>query len=209
MRRPVREILLLLTTAAAALAVGCADRNDVESDVRYRTVRAEPLRDTRKAQDLNARGIEQLRAGDLDAAEKTFRQAIEADVSYGPAHNNLGKVYLQKKDLHPAALEFQAAIDRMPDHAGPLNNLAMTWEQAWVVDPQLGSLDRAIELYRRAVQLDAENIRYKANLARALDRRGDRTDELRKLIDQILQQDTRADWLIWARKLQARLGQGR
>lgn len=207
-RRPNRRRLILLwcCLAACLLASACNSEPTVQTDVRYRTVRADPLRDAEQARKRNAEGLARLRDGQLDAAAELFGQALEADVSYGPAHNNLGKVYMMQKDLHRAAVEFQAAIDLMPDHAAPVNNLALTWEQAWVADPQLGSLDKAIDLYRKAVELAPKNIRYKANLARALDRRGDRSDELRRLVEQIIEQDTRADWLIWARTLQARLG---
>jgi tetratricopeptide (TPR) repeat protein len=202
----LRASILLCWSLSTLVFPACSSDDSVQTDVRYRTIRADPLRDTPQAQALNTRGLEKLNDEQLDAAAELFGEALEADVTYGPAHNNLGKVYLAQKDLHRAALEFQAAIELMPDHAAPVNNLALTWEQAWVADPQVGSLDKAIALYRKAVELDPRSIEYKANLARALDRRGDRSDELRQLVAQIIEHDTRADWLIWAKELQARLG---
>ncbi len=165
----------------------------------YRTISASPLRDTDAARRLHEQGLKALDAGQIDEAEKAFKAALEADVDFGPAHNNLGKVYFKKKDWYAAAWEFEFAKKLMPRQAEPWNNLGMVYEQA-------GELDRAVEEYRKAIGLDGENVSYQANLARALVRRGDKGDEVRRLLTVVVAKDSRVEWASWAREQLARLG---
>ena len=179
-------------TLFAVSAVGCQQSpKNAEAPGNYRTIRAEPLRNTDAARRAHAQGLEHLDQKNLELARKAFERALTADVEYGPAHNSLGKVYYQQQDWYRAAWEFEYAKKLMPRRAEPRNNLALVLEQA-------GELDRAIELYREAVGLAPDNIRYRANLARALVRRGDRSREVRVLLEAILEEDTRAEWLSWA-----------
>jgi len=189
-----RSLLLLSLTGLSLLGSGCANP-DAGSDAqpRYRTVRAEPGRDTRKAREANQRGIEHLEADELRKAEETFRDALTADVEFGPAHNNLGKVHHKRGDYYRAAREFDAARRLMPEHPAPYNNLGLVVQR----DAQL---DRAVQYFRKAVEHAPDNIRYKANLAAALVRRGDQTKEVRRLLRQIVDQDERPEWLMWAKR---------
>ncbi len=148
-------------------------------------------RDTEAATRANDEGLKLLEKGELDLAAGAFRGAITADAAFGPAYNNLGKVYFRQKDWYNAAWEFEYAGKLLPKNAGPRNNLGLVLEQT-------GVLDRAVDSYREAVGLDAGNIEYRANLVRALIARGDRTAEVRDLLKQVLDRDTRLDWVVWA-----------
>ncbi len=183
--------IALLAAVWFALA-GCADTAAGPSGP-YRTIAVEPGRDTDAASRQNQKGLAHLAAGELDQACDAFGRALNADVEFGPAHNNLGKVYFQRKNWYKAAWEFEYARKLMPRRAEPANNLGLVLEQA-------GELDRAVEHYRQAVALDSGKIEYVANLARALVRRGERTDETRRLLQRLLAEDQRPDWLIWARQ---------
>ena len=165
----------------------------------YRTVRADPTRNPDAARRYNERGLDRLDAGDLDAAEKAFSQALAADVEFGPAHNNLGKVYFQQRDWYRAAWEFEYARKLMPRRPEPANNLGLVLERA-------GELDRAVERFREAVNLAPDHVEYKANLARALVRRGDRTREVRTLLEDVVAHDRRAHWITWAQRQLDRRG---
>lgn len=194
MKRRARYIAipLALMVTLAVLAVGCGnDTRQVRSN--YRTITTEPLRDTDAARAANRKGVEYLRDGELDKARTSFVRACEADVEFGPAHNNLGEVYYRQDDLYKAAVEFEAARKLMPDHAGPLNNLGLVHEHG-------GEYGRAIEYYRKAIERDRDNVEYAANLARAMTRRGDRSDEHRDLLRRILAEDKRPEWLMWAKR---------
>ena len=101
------------------------------------TVRAERL--TREAADLIVDRPER--------AEQILRKALAADLFHGPAHNNLGVVFLNQGKLYEAANEFEWARKLMPGHPDPRFNLAMTLEQAGQVDDALASYTAALEVY--------------------------------------------------------------
>lgn len=195
----VRCLLLSLPLAAAALAaIGCQSADSAAAGP-YRTIRVEPRRDTEAARSANQRGLDHLAKGDLDRAAEEFGAALTADVEFGPAHNNLGKVYFKRKDWYKAAWEFEYAAKLMPRRAEPRGNLGLVFEEA-------GELDKAVDQYRQAISLDSGHIEHKANLVRALIRRGDRTDEVRQLLQQVIEQDTRPQWQLWAQQQQALIG---
>lgn len=188
--------------AAALLAVGgCKFGKSVESDGgQYRTVSTPPLRDTDEARRLNDKGLAHLDRKELTDAEKAFVRALTADVEFGPAHNNLGKVHLINNKLHEAAWEFDHAIRLMPKHAAPHNNLGLVHMRAVELGAPWAQHDQAVERFREAVALEPGRIEYRANLAAAMFRRGDRTEEVRSLLKQVIDQDTRTEWVDWAKR---------
>jgi Tfp pilus assembly protein PilF len=189
-------ILFGLTMVIAA--TGCASSPAYQSGVNYRTINVEPLRDTDAARRLNREGLTHLSQNELDNAADAFERALTEDVEFGPAHNNLGKVFFLREDWYHAAWEFEYACRLLPNQAEPFNNLGLVHER-------VGELDRAIESYRKAASIAPKQIEYRANLARALVRRGDRTEEVYSLLEQILAEDNRPDWLNWARQQQVRM----
>ncbi len=195
--RAMKHLCLALMLMAAC---GCNPNRVADAPIgNYRTITAEPRRDTEAAKRLNRVGLEHLAAGEYDEAVDAFVRALTEDVEFGPAHNNLGKVYYIQKNWYKAAWEFEYAGKLLPRHAEPRNNLGLVLEQA-------GELDRAVDQYRQAVGLEPGVIAYRGNLARALIRRGDRTDEVRKLLELIVENDTRPEWVLWARQQQAGSG---
>ena len=157
---------------------------------RYQTVPKESERDADLARRENARAAALMDKGDDAAAEVALKAALDADVMCGPAHNNLGKVYYRQGKFYPAALEFQFAMKLMPNQPEPPNNLGLVFEAA-------GKLDEAAESYGKAVALEPGNVQAMGNLARARYRRGDRDEEVRALLTQLVLRDTRPDWLAW------------
>ncbi len=187
------RLLVCLGAVVVFCTGGCVSNERVEKvQTSYRTVQAAPLRNTDKAKAANQRGLAHLDKGELDEAAKAFSAALEQDIDFGPAHNNLGKVYYAQGDWYRAAWEFEYARKLLPRRAEPRNNLGLVLE----LD---GRLDDAVNYYREAVSLAPGNIEFRANLARTLIRRGERTQEVRDLLKQILAEDTRAEWLIWAK----------
>ena len=164
----------------------------------YRIVSTEVLRNTEAAKRANREGLEHLAEGRLTEAAEAFEQARKADVEYGPAYNNLGKVYFKQRKWHEAAREFDNAKRLLPYHPGPPNNLGLVFQQA-------GWFDEAVKQHRQAVNLAPGDVEYAGNLAMALIRRGDETDEVRDLLGQLTKQTTNREWLLWARKQQTRL----
>jgi Flp pilus assembly protein TadD len=188
----------LWLTIAMVLVVGCGDKTTTYRSGGYRTVEASPDRDLAAAKRYNARGLERLEKGELTEAGADFRRALVADITFGPAHNNLGKVLFAEKDWYKAAWEFEYARELMPQEPEPLNNLGLVHER-------VGELDRAIENYKKAVAMAPDQIELTANLARAKVRRGDTDAQLIVLLNQILDKDLRPEWREWARKQVLRL----
>jgi len=172
-------------------SLGCQSPGG-HSGTGYETVAGESLRDTETARRHNALGLEAIEANDYDKAEQAFKQALEADVMFGPAHNNLGKVYYTQDLFYKAAWEFQYAIKLMPYHPEPKNNLGLVYES-------VGKLDDAIELYSEARIIEPDNPILIGNFARARLKRGDKGSDMRNLLTELLLKDTRPAWLAWAK----------
>ena len=190
-----RSTLVLAVLLALAALVGCVGRTPAAAEPTgdYATVSADPRRDTEAARQHDARGLQLLCSGELDRAELAFKAALDADVMFGPAHNNLGAVYLRQSRLYLAAWEFQYAVKLMPSHPEPRNNLGLVFEAA-------GRLDDAIDWFDQAVDLGPDDPELIGNLARARIRRGDSDAETRDLLTQLVMKDTRPEWVTWARQ---------
>lgn len=151
--RTLVVIMTLLPTLAAALSMsGCASGTGPYQPAdpqRRETDKAESL--TRQAADL----IE----SDPAEAERLLRAALTADLFHGPAHNNLGVVYLNAGKLYEAAGEFEWARKLMPGHPDPRLNLGLALERG-------GRIDEAIDAYRAALSLAPEHLPTAQALAR-------------------------------------------
>ena len=166
------------------LAAGCksAPANDPKAAVR----------DTDRARQLNERAYKLLNDGKHAEAEKVLREALAADMTFGPARNNLGLVYYQTGRWYEAAWEFEYAVRLMPFQPAPRNNLGMVLEDA-------GKLADAAQAYAKAREIEPDNPLYIGNLAKARVRRGDRDAETRALLEELLLKDPRPEWKEWAR----------
>ncbi len=171
---------------------GCAGPEATGGET-YATVEVDVERRTETARQQNARAAELVRGGEYDEAETLLKEALTADVAFGPAHNNLGKVYFQTGRLYLAAWEFQYAAKLMPHHPGPKNNLGLVFER-------VGKYDDAVAQYEGALGIEADNPEFLGNLARARVRRGDRGGEVADLLEDVALKDTRPEWVAWARE---------
>ena len=115
---------LSLTAVLATSLAGC--RSAAPSA--YSTP-AEATRSTVEAEKLSRQGAD-LAERDPAKAEELFRESLTRDLFYGPAHNNLGVLYLKQQKLYEAANEFEWARKLMPGHPDPRVNLAITLELA-------------------------------------------------------------------------------
>lgn len=184
---PTRVARLMLLALGVAALHGCQGallrRNE--------RIVADAGRDRARAEEHFQRGVKLAKQGKLNLAELAFQNAIIADDSFGPAHNNLGMLQFERGDLYGAAWSFQQAIELMPDRAEAHNNLGLVLEAA-------GKLSQAIEMYELAYELAPDCGDYLANLVRACIRRGDRDDLLQERLGQLLLIERRPDWIEWA-----------
>ena len=183
----MRQTVLLMLTLW--LITGCSASKPVaghiSADVRHG--------DTPLAQSENDQALDLIDRQKYVEAEQHLKRSIDADILYGPAHNNLGTIYFRQSKFYPAALEFEYAGKLMPRHAEPRNNLGLVFEAS-------GKINDAVACYDRAIVLEPENPVFVGNSARARFRRGDQSEELRDLLGKVVAMDTRDEWVDWARK---------
>ena len=148
-------------------------------------------KDTAKAQQLSQDAAAILDT-EPERAERLLREALTADIDYGPAHNNLGVVFLSQGKLFEAANEFEWARKLMPGHPDPRMNLAFTLERAGRIDDALATYATALEVYPNHLQ----TIQALARLQLRYDRDNDRTDDL---LSEIALRGETDQWRTWAR----------
>jgi tetratricopeptide (TPR) repeat protein len=107
-------------------------------------------RDPQRAQALTTQAVE-LMDKDPGKAEEILREALTADIYFGPAHNDLGVLCLKKGQWYEAANEFEWARKLMPGHPDPRMNLALTLERAGRIDEALATYETALEVYANHV----------------------------------------------------------
>ena len=182
----MREVLAL---ALLVLLLGaCADQS-----TRYRNERLEVRdRDAIRSQQLVVEGVKLMKAGEFDQAEQVLEQALDVDPISGIAHNNLGKVFYHQDRLYEAAWQFRFAAKFLRYQPEPLNNLGLVLEMA-------GEIDKAVEKYEDALNLQPDNLEMLANLVRARLRRGDQGNEVDGLLVELVLKDTRPEWKQWAK----------
>lgn len=139
--KKIRSFLLTIAAAATLMAQGCA------SPARGPYEAAESgSRDSLLAQSLTERAAAMM-GGRPEEAERLLREALTADLFYGPAHNDLGVLKLDAGDYYAAAAEFEWARKLLPGHPDPRMNLGLTLERAGRIDDAMASYDAALEAY--------------------------------------------------------------
>ncbi len=188
-----RAICIWCVVAGVALA-GCA----VPSSGPY-APQSEGERNPAEAQRLTLRAVE-LMDSDPKEAEKLLRQALTLDLYHGPAHNNLGVLFLRTGDFYGAAGEFEWARKLLPGLPDPRMNLALVLERA-------GRVSEALDAYRTALEVYPGHIQTVQAITRLQVRSG-RTDDTTTdyLIEVALRGETHA-WREWARARMALAGQ--
>jgi Tfp pilus assembly protein PilF len=191
----MRAVPASLVIAALALATGCASHK-VASPY---TAGSEADRNPTKADQLNIRACD-LIDHDPAAAEALLRQALEADLYHGPAHNNLGTLLLRQGKLYEAAAEFEWSKKLLPGHPDPRLNLALTLEKA-------GRTDEAIATYRTALEVYPGHVQSMEALARLQVRSGHTDADTEHLLAEVAMRGETDRWREWARLEMARRSQ--
>jgi tetratricopeptide (TPR) repeat protein len=152
--------------------------------------------DTKRARELNSKGVHAWRQGKVDKAERHYRDALIADVNFGPAHNNLGHLYLGQQQFYLAAWEFELAANAMPGRIEPIINLGLVYEHV--------HRDQQAEVYyRRAFDMNTRSADAISHLVRLLVRAEADKFEINFLLHELLLYDSRSSWRAWAEELLA------
>ena len=187
---------LFFATLLASFAAGCHPAAPPSPSAP--PARGDVTRNTASARADTARALTLIDQKKFSEAEPLLTRAIDADPSYGPAHNDLGLVYYQLGRLYDAAWQFQNAIKLLPSQPQPQNNLGLVLESA--MKPK-----EAEQAYAEAHRLEPQNPEYAGNLARVRIRLGERDEETRRLLQIVVMGDTRPEWVDWARSNLTRL----
>lgn len=133
---------LLVSCIVLFTLVGCISVSPKRGPYQPRTeAERNPLEAQRLTQEAN-----KLIDSDPAKAEQLLTDALSADLYHGPAHNNLGVVYLNQGKLYEAANEFEWARKLMPGLPDPRVNLGHTLELAGRVDEALSTYETALEV---------------------------------------------------------------
>jgi tetratricopeptide (TPR) repeat protein len=154
-------------------------------------VPGEADRATSVAERLNREAADLIEK-DPAKAEVLLRDALTKDLFFGPAHNNLGVVFLHQKKLYEAAHEFEWARKLLPGNPDPRVNLALTLESA-------GRLEEAFKTYETALEVAPEDLAAIEGLASLALRTHRDEARLRGWLDQIALGASEANWAEWAR----------
>lgn len=122
--------------------------------------------------------------GELAAATRHYRRAIELSPGYGRAHGDLAVVLARQKDFPGAIKHFQAALALGADDPARVHNGLGTALEA------VGKMAEAAREYQRALETDPGYIRAHYNLARLLFDRG-AVLEAQQHLDEALRLDPR------------------
>ena len=127
-----------------------------------------------------------------EEAEALLRKALGADLFHGPAHNNLGVLFLARGELYEAATEFEWARKLMPGHPDPRLNLALCLERA-------GRVTDAEESYLATLEVAPGYIPGIQGLARLHARLPEPSELLPKWLQRIAMEGETQAWRNWAR----------
>jgi len=151
-------------------------------------------RDPMRAQRLTLEATD-IAASNPAKAEKLLREALTADLYHGPAHNNLGVLYLKQSPakLYEAASEFEWARKLMPGHPDPRVNLALTLEKA-------GRVDEALSTYATALEVFPDYLPATQGMARLQLRHNRADSKTDDYLNQIAMRGENEEWRGWAKR---------
>ncbi len=184
-RKTLRLTAVALLTFAVVAGVGCTTGTGPYSP------QTESARNSLKAQELSQKAAA-LMDKDPVNAEALLREALTADLYHGPAHNNLGVIYLRQNLLYQAASEFEWARKLTPGHPDPRMNLALTLERA-------GRVDEALTTYTSALDVYAGHMPTIEAMTRLRIKSGRTDQSTRAMLEEIALKGETPQWREWAR----------
>ena len=133
---------------------------------------------------LNQRAIIHFKRNELSQARSTLRQGVRSSPNNGILHNNLGFIYLIIEDNKRAQSELELAIKHSDKPAIPHCNLGTLYMT-------MSKFDQAITAFESALEVEANLLDAKYNLALAHEKVGnmDSSREQLRELNQLLSDD--------------------
>jgi Flp pilus assembly protein TadD len=104
---------------------------------------------------------------EFEMAEKAFRTSIHLNPASWEGHYNLAEIYMSARRMHQAREQYQASLDNNRDSYEPLNGMGLF---VLIVDQDW---DRAIGLFKQALELAPSRPEPRLNLALACAKKRD------------------------------------
>lgn len=186
--------LCLLIIGSALVIISCANSQTQQSRMYANNPYTTPIQTMRnplRAQELTQQAAKLINT-DPKKARELLNQALTADLFHGPAHNNLGVIYLNQDKLYEAASEFEWARKLMPGHPDPRMNLALTLEYA-------GQTKQAITEYANALETYPNHIQTIQALTSLQIRSKNIDDNTQEYLHEIAMRGTTENWRDWAK----------
>ncbi|MFT7582494.1 MAG: tetratricopeptide (TPR) repeat protein [Myxococcota bacterium] len=136
------------TPAEATPAVDPAATTDAPAATEPVTPKppADPLaRKVNQAKDFRLHGQEMTRLGQLDDALGYYRKALELYPAYPLVHNEVGTLFVRKKNLRLAEMSFREALRLDPGFVAARANLAEVLRQTNQFDAALAELELVLK----------------------------------------------------------------
>ena len=113
----------------------------------------------KQVNELISKAISYKKEGDLINSEINLKEALEIDSNNFIALNNLGNIYSIKNNHKKAKNCLSKAIKIKEDYTNAIFNLAL-------VNEEMGNKNEAIDLYKKAIYQDPNNLGFYYNLSR-------------------------------------------
>jgi Tfp pilus assembly protein PilF len=179
----MRRWIAVVAVAALAACASTRPRGPYEAP-------SESQRDSVKAEHLSREAADLLKS-DPERAEKLLREALSWDLYFGPAHNNLGVLFLGAGKRYEAAQEFEWAKKLLPGHPDPRVNLALCFEDA-------GRFDEALEHYAGALEVYPGYVPAMQGAASIALRSGKPDPRTKAWLEEIALRGENESWRAWA-----------
>jgi tetratricopeptide (TPR) repeat protein len=115
---------------------------------------AVPVAEEENAHLWNELGSIYLNTGAYDEAINSFKKAIELDETYGWSYNNLAGLYIRRGQYKDAILLYQKGLKYIQEARAK----ALLWNRLGDAYRKLNEQDRAATAYRKAMELDPDNV---------------------------------------------------
>ena len=114
---------------------------------------------TREVAKLITQALNFKQEGDLISAELNLKKALKIEPDNFIVLNNIGNIHSTKNELKKAKDFFTRAINIKHNYSNAIFNLALTNEE-------MGNNSKAVELYKKAIKYDPNNLGFYYNLSR-------------------------------------------
>jgi tetratricopeptide (TPR) repeat protein len=129
--------------------------NEVDETAQAETAsQAAPATEEENAHLWNELGSIYLNTGAYDEAINSFKKAIELDETYGWSYNNLATLYIRQGQYKDAIPLYQKGLKYIQEAKAK----ALLWNRLGDAYRRLNEHDRAAAAYRKAMELDPDNV---------------------------------------------------